>query len=668
MATGGTMRRMGRHRLKLVATCGVAMAAVLTGSVAPVVGQVAPDTGAAVVLQGRGWGHGVGMAQDGARSMGAEGASASRILSTFYPGTSVTSRSGSVRVAVLLASSNSVVLAFPDGGEIRQRGATAPSAAFPFKVPPGSRVLIRHDGSYRAELLAPPSGSAQMQIESASIDRSGVVLASVTRPVIGAAQVASSTTAPPTTLTGNPPASAPPRTLVPRTSTTAPRSLPRSRLPPSTVRTLVPRRSNVPQASTTIPANPARPAARPPSPRVLDQRTSTLPLEVEPGAGSVKVETRDRRYRGRLEATMAPGGLRLVNVVDVETYLRGMGEVRDASWPAAGLQTQAVAARTYALRAMDKVGEICDDDRCQVYLGAQAEYPEMDRAVADTAGQVLSFNGELATAVYSANAGGYTATPQEGFGSLASARPYLQANRYATRDPMAWKVQAPLAEIGRRLAYPGRLTKVEVIHTGPSGRVLELALNGDAGPRAVPGVTAASRLGLRSNLFAIGGPVGGPSEGLGPGDDPLAGGSFTDDFGLGGGGSADSNGSEELVELLDGFGLDGSGRTAANESEAEGAFGSTGPAGAFGSIDVQGLIQRLPDDVPRGFSDPSEALPDASGGGATVVAAPAGDFFARWGWEQTVAAVALVALLLAVLRRRELAVWVLRRSGPASRG
>ena len=85
-----------------------------------------------------------------------------------------------------------------------------------------------------------------------------------------------------------------------------------------------------------------------------------------------------------IEATPGGAALRLVNQVDIETYLKGMGEVRDPSWPQAALQVQAIAARTYALRAMTAAGTtgaICDDTHCQVYLGAQAEYAAMNKAV-----------------------------------------------------------------------------------------------------------------------------------------------------------------------------------------------------------------------------------------------------------------------------------------------
>ena len=79
----------------------------------------------------------------------------------------------------------------------------------------------------------------------------------------------------------------------------------------------------------------------------------------------------------------SPRACDFVNQVNVETYLRGMGEVRNPSWPTASLRAQAIASRTYALRAMAANGELCDTQRCQVYIGSDAEYSAMDKAVAD---------------------------------------------------------------------------------------------------------------------------------------------------------------------------------------------------------------------------------------------------------------------------------------------
>jgi stage II sporulation protein D len=199
----------------------------------------------------------------------------------------------------------------------------------------------------------------------------------------------------------------------------------------------------------------------------------------------------------------------LVNELDVEDYLRGMGEVRNPTWPAAGLEAQAVAARTYALRAA-RAGlrpegfSLYDDNRSQVYLGRAAEYPAMDKAVSKTKGRVLAFNGALAATVYSASAGGITASAPEGFGPKAPNRPYLGVTRYDTADPRPWHLEVAPADIAARLNYPGPPGVIAVSDRGPSGRALKVTLEGPSGALTVDGTTFAAALGLHSTLFDLG--------------------------------------------------------------------------------------------------------------------------------------------------------------------
>jgi stage II sporulation protein D len=230
--------------------------------------------------------------------------------------------------------------------------------------------------------------------------------------------------------------------------------------------------------------------------------TSAAPVWAVPAGGGVTaVPVRERTYRGVVEATAAGGPLRLVNHLDVETYLQGLAEM-PSSWPEPALRAQVVAARTYALRAMSFSGELCDHQACQVYAGAGREDARQSAAVHDTAGLVLTYGGALASAVYSADAGGISATTQEGFGTPEGVYPYLTTVRYDTPNPLPWRTEVALTDVAARLGYAGTITAVTVSQTGPSGRALAVAVDGTAGPTTVDGRAFASALGLRSTLFA----------------------------------------------------------------------------------------------------------------------------------------------------------------------
>ena len=409
------------------------------------------------VIDGKGFGHGVGMAQDGAYWMGRAGKSTPQILGHFYPGTGLGKARGPVRVVVHSAPTRDAVLAFPNGGEVRDALSGGQSSGFPVRVSPGGEVLIRFDGArYSAQPLR------------------GAIVASTASPRmtrIAYTQDATTTT------------TQPPPTILPTTSTTAP---------------------PIPQQTTTTAPPPEQPPPPPPPEKAPGSASSSRPLwGVANGGGTVTVPARGRTYRGVIEANAAAGPLRLLNQLDVEDYLKGMGEVRDPRWPAASLRAQAVAARTYALRAMSTAGELCDTQRCQVYLGASAEYGAMNKAVADTTSQVVMFGRGLASAVYSANGGGFSANEQEGFGTDDAGYSYLRAAPYETSDPLPWTVKVALSDLGARFGYPGDVTGVRVSKAGPSGRALEVTLDGAAGPKVVPGIAFDAGLGLKSTLFSV---------------------------------------------------------------------------------------------------------------------------------------------------------------------
>jgi stage II sporulation protein D len=156
-----------------------------------------------------------------------------------------------------------------------------------------------------------------------------------------------------------------------------------------------------------------------PALRVTSGTTShTYPgrwLGVSP-SGETGIRAQGKRYRGRLLVYLNDRGtLNLINELPVEEYLRGvvpseMGP--DQYRQIEALKAQAVAARTYTLRNLGEFSregyDICATPRCQVYGGVEAEHPLSDRAVADTAGQVLLYQGELVDALYSSTCGGHT--------------------------------------------------------------------------------------------------------------------------------------------------------------------------------------------------------------------------------------------------------------------
>jgi SpoIID/LytB domain protein len=448
---------MPRRSLGAPAALLVALAAIVPAAARADPAATAP----VVVIEGRGFGHGVGMAQDGALAMASAGASAAAILNRFYPGTVVAKRSASVRVGVYDAP-GPVTVVLPAGGEVRDAPSGPQSTGFPIAVNPGGSVSLAFDGSkYKATALA---GATVAKAPAATTTTASPSPVSATGAQAG-------TAAPPTTSFLDPLLQA----LLPTT------------LPPTTV-------------APTTPS--AAPGGAPGAGAANVALTSRGLWAVPKGDGLVAVPGTGRSYRGTLVAGAGGQGMQLTDELDVELYLRGMGEM-PASWPAAALQAQAIAARTFAVRAAAAGRTLCDDQQCQVYIGAGNESATNNAAVAATKGQVLTYQGGLAEAVYSASAGGISATPAEGFGPDSPELPYLKPVEYPVADPQLWATSLPLAELGSRFGYRGALRGVEVSRTGPSGRPLEITFDGDSGPMAVDAHRFFSVLQLRSTLFTL---------------------------------------------------------------------------------------------------------------------------------------------------------------------
>jgi stage II sporulation protein D len=161
-------------------------------------------------------------------------------------------------------------------------------------------------------------------------------------------------------------------------------------------------------------------------------------------------------YRGILEVRAgAPGTVTVINVLNLEDYLRGV--VPNELSPTAfaeleALKAQAVAARTYALRNMGQFAakgyDICATPACQVYRGKSTENPLSDQAVEETRGTTAAYRGQLINALYTSTCGGHT----EDGGNIFDGEemPYLRGVVCAP-EQVAWstiRTSAPPVSLG----------------------------------------------------------------------------------------------------------------------------------------------------------------------------------------------------------------------------
>ncbi|HZK33747.1 MAG TPA: SH3 domain-containing protein [Bacillota bacterium] len=142
--------------------------------------------------------------------------------------------------------------------------------------------------------------------------------------------------------------------------------------------------------------------------------TLSSPFTFKRKDGSLAVKNSSygiRHYYGDMEARIVSNGVRLVNHIDMETYLYGVVPFEMSnSWPLEALKAQAVAARTYAARARRSSNyfDLYDTQTSQVYQGYDSRYGNCIKAVDDTAGLALMYGNSFAGTYYSSSNGGMT--------------------------------------------------------------------------------------------------------------------------------------------------------------------------------------------------------------------------------------------------------------------
>ena len=216
---------------------------------------------------------------------------------------------------------------------------------------------------------------------------------------------------------------------------------------------------------------------------VMGRRSSRF--EVEGVVLRVQQGRTDRAYRGRLVLTAESGKVQLVNHVPLPDYVASVVASEYPFDEIEGVKAQAVLARTYALRRQGAFADYDLDDHqgSQVYKGVDVVTAVSERATRETTGLVLDYRGELAEAFYSSSSGGFTAA-NESIWSGAPL-PYLRAvpDPYDSGAPdHRWTQTVAADAVHRALSarYGGRVTGFEVTRRGPSGRVVEMALQGGA--------------------------------------------------------------------------------------------------------------------------------------------------------------------------------------------
>ncbi|WP_102349227.1 SpoIID/LytB domain-containing protein [Bacillus sp. Marseille-P3661] len=177
---------------------------------------------------------------------------------------------------------------------------------------------------------------------------------------------------------------------------------------------------------------------------LLDEGTSLVLRPIEYNY-ETKISINNMPYLGVIQFIAEGTSIRPINTLPIEDYLKGViPHEMPASWDLDALKAQTVAARTFALSHQGKI--IDDSTNYQVYSG-YAWHPNATRAVNETNGQILKYNGDLVLTVFSSSNGGITETNENVWGG--NALPYLpvKVDPYDPVSPWSFSVDQTQIDI-----------------------------------------------------------------------------------------------------------------------------------------------------------------------------------------------------------------------------
>ncbi len=242
------------------------------------------------------------------------------------------------------------------------------------------------------------------------------------------------------------------------------------------------------------------------SPQVSVAKKPTVPLNTDKASLNEQKSNQKAVY---VDVRRANGDL---IKLELEEYVVGVvGAEMPASFNKEALKTQAVIARTYALRALEQGKVLTDNSSTQNYKSIgqlkamwgstfQTYYQKVKSAVTETKGVYLTYNDVIIDAVYHSTSNGQTEDAAYVWGNsfpylVSVESPYDDSNRSFIKETFL-----TYEEIANKLGIDVDYTSEFKILDKTSGdRINTISIN----EREFKGTTIRNKLGLRSADFEI---------------------------------------------------------------------------------------------------------------------------------------------------------------------
>ena len=232
-----------------------------------------------------------------------------------------------------------------------------------------------------------------------------------------------------------------------------------------------------------------------------------------PNNGTIKIN--GTIYRGGVEfIPNSSSKLTVINFVNINDYIAaGVGKEMSPSWHIEALKAQAVCARSYSISTWNKHASsgfnLCSTQDCQAYQGISGESESTKRAASETLNQVLTYNGAVASTLYSSSNGGSIAYAKHVWGNDV---PYLQGAIDIYEKPSEisnspWKVTLTNTDIQKKLSAGGinigNVYDMKITGADEFGRNYSVTVYGTDGTYELKNDKTRTFFGLRSQKYTI---------------------------------------------------------------------------------------------------------------------------------------------------------------------
>jgi stage II sporulation protein D len=217
-----------------------------------------------------------------------------------------------------------------------------------------------------------------------------------------------------------------------------------------------------------------------------------------------------KSYRGRLLIK----GERVINIVNVEDYLKGVVPCEMGNTHFEALKAQAVAARSYAISKLNQYEDydLLPSEGDQVYGGIGSENSLATKAVAETYGLVLIHKGKVIDARYSSTCGGRTANSADTWGVsypyLKSVRdkfcvisPYYSWEKVVNKNALFENIRKYLSNIFDEDVKS--IVSIRILEKDKSGKVKTMEVKTKNGTYKVSGDNIRKMLDVKSRSFKL---------------------------------------------------------------------------------------------------------------------------------------------------------------------